>query len=92
MSEVANPWAKPAQSPTPSNASDAGESKPVTIRMPEALREKIYEAVYWTPGLTITDLIQEAVGKEIARLEKRRGATFEPRPVEARSKGKGRRR
>jgi len=58
-------------------------SKKVGIRvyLPADLAERIKNAVYWTPGLTLGGLAQDALRKAVIQLERERnkGQPFGPR-------------
>jgi len=41
--------------------------------------ERAKNAVYWTPGLTLASLTEEALAKALDKLERRNGGPFEPR-------------
>ena len=51
-----------------------------TVRLPGALIDRARNAVYWTPGLTLAELTERALDKEVARLERERGKPFTKRP------------
>jgi hypothetical protein len=61
-------------------------SKKVGIRvyLPADLAERIKNAVYWTPGLTLGGLAQDALRKAVMQLERDRnkGQPFIPRKGE----------
>jgi len=62
------------------------EKKKTAFLLPVELTEKARDCVYWLSGpphrLTMGDLCAQALEREIARLEKERGAPFEPREGE----------
>jgi hypothetical protein len=66
------------------------ESKPpkkvikerLTVHLPVELIERIKNAVYWTPGLTLAGLAEEAFTAAVERLERERGGPFPPRRAE----------
>lgn len=43
------------------------------------LINRVRDAVYWTPGLTLTVLAEAALNKKLKRLEPERGDPFPPR-------------
>jgi len=43
----------------------------MTVTLPVELLERLRNAVYWTPGLTLARLIEEAVTDTIAAMERR---------------------
>ena len=51
----------------------------LTVNLPPELIERARNAVYWTPGLTLAGLTEEAISKGLARLEKKNGAPFKER-------------
>jgi hypothetical protein len=51
----------------------------VTFHLPVDLIERARNAVFWTPGLTLAELAEEAVREALDQLEKRRGEPFPPR-------------
>ena len=61
-------------------------SKKVGIRvyLPADLAERIKNAVYWTPGLTLGGLAQDALRKAVTQLEREtnKGQPFIPRKGE----------
>lgn len=57
----------------------------VTIHLPVDLIDKVKNAVYWEPGLTLTEFAQQALTKELKRWEKEWGEQYPQR--KARLKG-----
>jgi hypothetical protein len=51
----------------------------VTIALPADLMERARNAVYWTPGATLTALVEEAIDAELAKREAESGGPFQPR-------------
>jgi hypothetical protein len=51
----------------------------LTVHLPVELIERAKNAVYWTPGLTLASLAEEALRQALAELEAARGAPFPPR-------------
>ncbi|RMD98840.1 MAG: hypothetical protein D6812_12740 [Deltaproteobacteria bacterium] len=51
----------------------------ITLNLPEPLVEKFRDAVFWTPGLTMSALAEQALARAIAALEAERGEPFPPR-------------
>lgn len=62
----------------------AVEKSRLTINMNVPLIERIKNAVYWTPGLTMSKLVSDACGEELAYLEKKNGSEFKTRKEELR--------
>lgn len=48
----------------------------VTVHLPVNLVERLRNAVYWTPGLTLTALASDALRRCIEDLERDRGSEF----------------
>lgn len=80
---------KPASKSRKSSAS-SGEKprRPVkerlTIHIPVPLIERAKNTVYWTPGLTLADLGEQALEALVSEFEKKNGGPFEQRPHELR--------
>jgi hypothetical protein len=51
----------------------------LTIHLSVGLIEKVKNAVYWTPGLTLAALAETALQQLVDELEKQRGEPFPPR-------------
>ena len=71
------------------NSEQATEPQPkadrkerLTIHLPQSLIERLKNAVYWTPGLTLAELGETALTRLVDELEAERGATFETRTGE----------
>jgi len=47
-----------------------------TFQLPVDVVERARNAVFWTPGLTMAALMEEALGAHLDRLEKKRGEPF----------------
>lgn len=54
----------------------------LTVHLPVELIERVKNAVYWTPGLTLAGLAEEALAAAVERLEHERGEPFPPRKSE----------
>jgi hypothetical protein len=50
-----------------------------TVQLPVEVTERARNAVYWTPGATLADLVAEALAKHIDDLERERGEPFPER-------------
>jgi hypothetical protein len=48
----------------------------ITVVLSPETIERVRAAVYWTPGETVTSLVERGTLAEVARLEKRRGEPF----------------
>ena len=51
----------------------------LTVHLPVDLIEGVKNAVYWTPGLTLARLAEDALRQALAELEAARGAPYPPR-------------
>lgn len=56
----------------------------LTVHLPTPLIERVKNAVYWTPGMTLASLGEQALEAEIERLEQQRGEPFPQRSEELR--------
>lgn len=54
----------------------------ITVQISEDVIERIKNAVYWTPGLTLASLAEEAFAKVVDALEEKREAPFPKRKEE----------
>jgi len=72
----------PAESPPKPPPSPKVEKQRLTVHLPADLIERVKNAVYWTPGLTLSGLVEEALTKAVDQLEKERGEPFPPRKEE----------
>jgi hypothetical protein len=54
----------------------------LTVHLPLDLIDRVKNAVYWTPGLTLAGLAEEAFAKAVDRLERERKEAFPPRRAE----------
>jgi len=54
----------------------------VTVKLPRSLVEQLRNAVYWTPGLTVTSFLANCITHVVARLESERGDKFPRREME----------
>ncbi len=76
---------------TESAQKDLVEKKPekkgkqrLTIHLPVELIDRVKNAVYWSPGLTLAGLAERALAKELRSLEKENGVPFKKRIEELR--------
>ena len=74
---VPEPRAVP-QSHPPAPAASVGKER-LTVHLPVDLIEGVKNAVYWTPGLTLARLAEDALRQALAALEAARGAPYPPR-------------
>lgn len=54
----------------------------ITVQISEDVIERVKNAVYWTPGLTLASLAEEAFAKAVDQLEKERKEEFPRRKEE----------
>ena len=54
----------------------------VTVQLPLELTERVRNAVYWTPGLTVAGLAEQALTTALEAMEAERGQAFAPRREE----------
>jgi hypothetical protein len=54
----------------------------ITVQISEDVIERIKNAVYWTPGLTLASLAEEAFAKVVDELERENGKSFQERKSE----------
>ncbi len=63
---------------TPGPAAPVSKER-LTVHLPVDLIEGVKNAVYWTPGLTLARLAEDALRQALAALEAARGAPYPPR-------------
>ena len=63
------------QPPTPPEQAKVSKER-LTVHVARTLVERLRNAAYWTPGLTLSALAEQALEDEIARLERERGGPF----------------
>jgi len=51
----------------------------ITIHLTKDLIERVKDAVFWQPGMTLTSLAEEALETALKKLEKTRGSTYPKR-------------
>lgn len=54
----------------------------ITVQISEDVIDRIKNAVYWTPGITLASLAEEAFSKVVDEIEKSRGTPFPKRKDE----------
>ncbi len=62
--------------PQPAPAPALAAKRAVTVRLSETLLERLQAAVYWTPGATVTSILEESVGQALDAMEKANGGPF----------------
>jgi hypothetical protein len=60
------------------------EKERLTVHLPVDLIDRAKNAVYWTPGLTLAGLAEEAFRKALLDLERENGGPYKQRPHELR--------
>lgn len=61
--------------------------KRCTFHISEDVADKARDVVWWTPGLTLADLVERAMRSEIERMEKAKGEPFPKRESELKPGG-----
>ena len=54
----------------------------ITVKISQEVTDRLKNAVYWTPGLTLASVAEEAFSKAVDLLERERGAPFPKRNQE----------
>ena len=54
----------------------------LTIQISANTVERVKDAVYWTPGLTVAQFTEEALNYALAKLEKQKGEAFPKRTAD----------
>lgn len=67
--------------PTPTTRKATAKQR-ITVQISEAVIERVKNAVYWTPGLTLASLAEESLAKAVDQLEGKRKAKFPHREEE----------
>ena len=73
----------PERQPAPEERA-VGKKERLTVHVPLDLVDRVKNAVYWTPGLTLARMAEEALLSEVERREKDRGGRFPTRAEELR--------
>jgi hypothetical protein len=71
-----------AQRETPAREPARVTKERLTVHLPLDLIDRVKNAVYWTPGLTLAGLAEQALAKTVDRLEKERGEPYPHRRSE----------
>lgn len=80
LSDVASEVTR--ETPERPRASGSGKKVRATFHLPDELVDRLRDAVYWTPGLTLAGLAEEALTQRLAELEADRGEPFPKRKGE----------
>ncbi len=62
--------------PTTEQALAAAPKERVTIALPAELMDRARNTVYWTPGATLSGLVEDAMVNALERLEREHGGPF----------------
>lgn len=65
--------------PGQNQQSDPKRKARFTTYLPAELLDRVKNAVYWTPGLTVSGLAEEAINAVLKKLEKTHGGQFATR-------------
>lgn len=65
---------EPAAARSTGSTSAGAQKKRATFHLPIALLEEARDVVYWVPGLTMANLTEEALRREIQRIKEVRNA------------------
>lgn len=66
----------------PSVKAEKIEKLRLTVHVPADLADRVKNAVYWTPGMTLARLAEEALEWKVSQMEEERGEQFPPRQEE----------
>lgn len=56
----------------------------ITVQLPADVVDRLRNAVYWTPGMTVTGFLANCIRATVDRMEEERGAAFPSRATELR--------
>lgn len=56
--------------------------KPFTARVDTSVTDRVKRAAYWTPGLTVSKVVTDALVAAVDMLEEANGGPFPPTPDE----------
>ena len=68
--------------PPPKQESSKNQKRRITVQISENIIERIKNATYWTPGLTLSYLVEQALEREVNQMEFDRGSSFKKRRTE----------
>jgi len=69
---------KRARGPKLRTVERRGKSR-LTVQIDGHVLDRLRNAVYWTPGLTMTGLVEHCISEAVKGLERRRGSEFPER-------------
>jgi len=61
---------------------NSSKKQRITVQISEEVIDRVKNSVYWTPGLTLASLAEEAFVKAVDELENQRGEPFSKRKDE----------
>jgi ribosome-binding protein aMBF1 (putative translation factor) len=67
---------------TPQRKETSPRKQRITVQISEEVIERVKNAVYWTPGLTLASLAEEAFSSTVDKLERSREEPFSKRKEE----------
>lgn len=70
------------EQPAPQKKRLPAKKQRITVQISEDVIERVKNAVYWTPGLTVAQLTEEALAYALDRLEEKNRKPFEKRKSE----------
>ncbi len=70
---------EPQQEAIPLAISEPATKQRITIHISSAVIDRVKNAVYWEPGLTLAGFAEEALAQALENLEAERGAPFPQR-------------
>ncbi|MGE0009830.1 MAG: hypothetical protein AB7F19_04750 [Candidatus Babeliales bacterium] len=79
LSQEIEPKKNSTAQKTKNDTSDVSPKQRVTIHLSTDLINKVKDAVYWEPGLTLTAFAEDALQKALEKLEKKRGEKYPER-------------
>lgn len=69
---------RPASDPAPKQS---GRSRH-TLHLEDEIMDRARNIAYWTPGLSLSSLTEEAIRREVERMEKKNGGPYPDRESE----------
>ncbi len=72
------------KAPAPVSTGERIEKQRLTVHVPVDLIDRLKNAVYWTPGLTLAGLAEDAFDRALKSIEKEQGGPFPQRDQELR--------
>lgn len=70
------------EGPSPQQKSKSSKKQRITVQISVDVIERLKNAVYWTPGLTLASLAEDAFSKAVDQLEEEKKAAFPKRKEE----------